>query len=287
MSEGVTLALLAALVFGFLGISFDMAGKRRYVIWDVILWKQIGGLLIGMGALWFTGDTNLVSTPMLGIGIVAALAYVVSLAAYLVASQERELAANWTIGNLSVVLAILASVIWFGDEFTAMRGLGIVLTLASIVSIGGFQGAGQQGSRWRAAMAVAFLLSPVLPVLFRFVPPGSEVLFTVYFHAFSVVTVIAYKLVLREPVRAGGGLMMVSLLAAFSHWTGIMFTMLALAKLANVTKQAGVIVYPITNGLVIPVGVILGVILLKQRISFRTGVGVALGAVSLVFLSLA
>jgi len=284
MIQGVVLALLAAVVLGFLGIAFDLAGKRRYEIWDVILWKQTAGLVIGLVALAL-GDVSWFSGQMTGLGIIAAFAYVVSLAAYLIASQERELAANWTIGNLSVVIAILASVIWFRDEFTAMRGIGILLTLLSIVSIGGFEGAGKQRARWRVAMAVAFLTNPVLPVLFRFVPPGSEVLFTVYFHAFSIFMVLAYKLALRSPIHAGPGMLMVSLFAAVTHWSGIMFTMLALVKVGSVGHQAGVIVYPITNGLVIPVGVILGVILLKYKISVRTGIGVALGASGLVFLT--
>jgi multidrug transporter EmrE-like cation transporter len=75
----------------------------------------------------------------------------------------------------------------------------------------------------------------------------------------------------------------VSLLSAVTHWGGIMLTMLALVKVGRASSQAGVIVYPITNGLVIPLGALLGLLLLKERIRFRTGLGVAFGMAGLVF----
>jgi multidrug transporter EmrE-like cation transporter len=74
--------------------------------------------------------------------------------------------------------------------------------------------------------------------------------------------------------------------AATTHWSGIMLTMLALAAVARVSRQAGLVVYPITNGLVIPLGVILGAFILKQRFSPRSKIGVALGMAAMVLLSM-
>jgi hypothetical protein len=163
----------------------------------------------------------------------------------------------------------------------------VVFTLLSVVAIGGgFQGVEGGGSRWLRAIAIAFFFNSWLVILFRFVPAGSEALFTVYFHGLSIPMLLAYKLV-REPKwyipRALAG---VSLLAAVTHWGGIMLTMLALVQVGRVSSQAGVVVYPITNGLVIPVGVLLGLLLLKQKIQRRTGIGVAFGMAGLVFLFL-
>jgi hypothetical protein len=108
----------------------------------------------------------------------------------------------------------------------------------------------------------------------------------VYFHGLSVPILVAYKL-LREPKwYIPEGLAGVSVLAAVTHWGGIMLTMLALVHVGRVSSQAGVVVYPITNGLVIPLGVLLGLLLLKQKIRLRTGIGVALGMTGLVFLFL-
>jgi hypothetical protein len=61
-----------------------------------------------------------------------------------------------------------------------------------------------------------------------------------------------------------------------------MLTMAALQAVGKVSAQAGVVVYPITNGLVIPVGVILGMLLLKQRLSRATQWGVLSGMAALV-----
>src|SRR5579871_1621656 len=46
------------------------------------------------------------------------------------------------------------------------------------------------------------------------------------------------------------------------------------------------LVYPITNGLVIPVGVLLGVWILKQKIYVRTIAGMGMAVIALVLLSI-
>ena len=45
MTQGILLALGAALVYGFLGVSYDVAAKRNYKIWDVILYMQFTGFV--------------------------------------------------------------------------------------------------------------------------------------------------------------------------------------------------------------------------------------------------
>lgn len=286
MLQGILLALMAALVYGFLGISFEVAGKRRYNVWDVILYKQTFGLIIGL-VVWALGDVAFYNSRLVWLGLIGALSYIVGLAAYLTASRERDIAANWTIVNLSVVLPILVSVVWFHDVFTFVKGVGVFLTLLSVIAIGGsFQGVQAGASRWLRAIAIAFFFNAWLSILFRFVPPGSEALFTVYFHGLSIPILVAYKLVKEPRWQAPRALVGISLIAAVTHWGGIMLTMLALVQVGRVSPQAGVVVYPITNGLVIPVGVLLGLLLLKQKIRLRTGLGVAFGMVGLIFLFL-
>jgi drug/metabolite transporter (DMT)-like permease len=283
MLQGILFALLAALVYGFLGISFEVAGKRRYSVWDVILYKQAFGLLIGLG-VWALGDIPFYDPRLVWLGLIGALSYIVGLAAYLTASRERDIAANWTIVNLSVVIPILVSVVWFHDVFTLAKGVGVLFTLLSIVFIGGsFQDVEGGASRWLRAISIAFFFNCWLMILFRFVPAGSEALFTVYFHGLSIPILVGYKLLKEPQWLVPRGLVAISLLAAVTHWGGIMLTMLALVRVARVSAQAGVIVYPITNGLVIPVGVLLGLLLLKQKIGRRSAIGVGFGMAGLVF----
>ncbi len=123
MLEGILLALLAAVVYGFLGISFEVAGKRHYNVWDVILYKQGFGLLIGLG-VWAFGSVAFYNPRLVWLGLIGAASYIAGLAAYLTASRERDIAANWTIVNLSVVIPILVSVVWFHDVFTLLKGDG-------------------------------------------------------------------------------------------------------------------------------------------------------------------
>ena len=289
MVRGILLALAAATIYGFLGISFEIAAKRHYPIWDVILYKQLTGFIIGLGFAATLG-VSLSNPYLVGLGLIGALAYVVTLAAYLTAARERDIAANWTIVNLSVALPILVSVFWFKDAFTILKAIGVLLTLGSIALIGGggsatSAAAGRQ-LRWLKFISIAFLLNGVLVILFRFVPEGSAALFTVYFYGISFLMVLPYKLYQDASLVPSGGLFAVSAAGAVTHWSGIMLTMAALSIAGRSTEHAGVIVYPITNGLVIPIGVVLGVWLLNQKLASRTAVGVGLGMAALVFLFL-
>jgi drug/metabolite transporter (DMT)-like permease len=290
MTQGILLALLAATIYGFLGISFEIAAKRHYPVWDVIFYKQLTGFVIGLVCALAMG-LPLYEPHLIGLGLLGAVAYVIALAAYLIASRERDIAANWTIVNLSVVVPILISIFWFKDAFTTIKALGVMFTLASIVLIGGGgnrQTAALRGveGRWFRFILIAFLLNGVLVILFRFVPEGLSALFTVYFYGISFLLVLPYKLARRTALVPERNLYLVSALGAVTHWSGIMLTMAALAAVTRVSGQAGVIVYPITNGLVIPIGVLLGVWLLKERLHLRTALGVAMGMAALALLFL-
>jgi drug/metabolite transporter (DMT)-like permease len=289
MVRGILLALAAATIYGFLGISLEIAAKRRYPVWDVVLYKQLTGFVIGLG---FTAALGLplYSPYLIGLGLIGALAYVITLAAYLTASRERDIAANWTIVNLSVALPILVSVFWFKDAFTILKAIGVLLTLVSIALIGG--GASVSAAvtgrqlRWLQFISIAFLLNGVLVILFRFVPEGYSALFTVYFYGLSFLLVLPYKLFQDSKLLPSTGLFAVSAASAVTHWSGIMLTMAALSVAGRESANAGVIIYPITNGLVIPIGVVLGVWFLKQKLATRTAVGVGIGMAALVFLFL-
>ena len=288
MTHGVLLALAAALVYGFLGVCYDIAGKRNYQTWDVILFMQGTGFLIGFAVTLFLG-LPFHNLPLLAMGLVGAATFVGAVACYLQASRERDIAANWTIMNLSVVLPILISVWWFKDAFTFAKGLGVILTLASIVIIGGgFRQtmAKDRASRWFVYIGLAFFLNAWLVVLLRFVPEGYGPLFTAYLYGMGFLLVVGYKLARKQRWATEGALIGISTAVAVTHWSGLMFTMAALVAVGRVSSQAGLVVYPITNGLVIPVAVLLGALLLKQKINFRSGLGVALGMVAMVLLSL-
>jgi len=287
MTHGIMLALAAALVYGFLAVSYDIAAKRHYQIWDVILYMQFTGFLIGLAVTMFLG-LPFYNLRLLSMGLVGAVTFVGGGACYLQASRQRDIAANWTVVNLSVVLPILVSVWWFKDAFSLAKGLGVLFTLASIVLIGGgFQRKAAAGpaSRWFVYISLAFFLNAPLVILLRFVPAGRGPLFTAYLYGIGFLLVLGYKLARNRRWPKEGGLIGISAAVAVTHWSGLTLTMIALVVVGRVSSQAGLVVYPITNGLVIPVAVVLGALLLKQKVSFRSGMGVALGMVAMALLS--
>jgi drug/metabolite transporter (DMT)-like permease len=289
MTHGILLALAAVLVYGFLAVSYDIAAKRHYQIWDVIFYMQFTGLLIGLAVTVFL-RLPFYDLRLLGMGLLGAVTFVGSLACYLQASRQRDIAANWTIANLSVVIPILVSVWWFKDAFSWAKGLGVIFTLASIIVIGGgfpgTSGAGRASrSCWLVYISLSSFLNAWLVVLLRFVPAGRGPLFTAYLYGIGFLLVLGYKLAGDRHWPGGVALMGISAAAAVSHWSGLMLTMAALVAAGRVSSQAGLVVYPITNGLIIPVAVVLGALLLKQKISLRSGTGVVLGMVAMALLS--
>jgi drug/metabolite transporter (DMT)-like permease len=288
MITGVLLALLAALVYGFLGVAFEAAAKRNYATWEFVFWKQIWGTLVIFGALLAMGRLHY-EPKILLLSVIGAVSYVLTCVCYLTASRERDIAANWTIVNLSVLVPLGVSILWFGDKVTVMKIGGALLTLAAIVMVGGKSNLAGMGraSRWQVFILGAFLLNGVLSALFRWVPEDEALLFVGCFYGVSSLLALPFKLGQKAAVaRADRGLLGWSLVGAASHCSGMLLTMAALFTVGKVSAQAGVIVYPITNGFVIPLGVVLGALILKQVIDGRRKLGVALGMAGLVLLSL-
>ena len=40
MTHGIMLALAAAFIYGFFALSYDIAARRHYQIWDILLYMQ-------------------------------------------------------------------------------------------------------------------------------------------------------------------------------------------------------------------------------------------------------
>lgn len=282
--SAIGIALLAACIYGFLGICFQIAGERRMNILNFLFYKQLLGFIFGIVLSLYLGLT-LFQPRMFFLGAVAAASYLITSVAYLKATREREIAASWTVLNLSVALPITSSVLWFGDPFTSVKAVGVILTLLSILFIGGGLTAASWknvNTVWLKWILVAFLFNGWMAVLFRFVPGREGPLFTTYFYGLSFVLIGILYLFKRQFPPLDKALFWVSAGGAVTHWSGIVLTIFALNLMARVSSSPGVVIYPITNGLVIPVGVILGIILLKERPSMNTTTGVMLGMAALV-----
>lgn len=287
MVTGILLALLASLIYGFLGVAFEGAAKRGYATWDFIFWKQLIGTGLIFAAVIALGGP-LLDLAMLQLAAIGAVSYVLTCVCYLNASRERDIAVNWTILNLSVLVPLAVSVLWFHDPFTGLKAVGALIILVAIVVLGGKANLGgrSHASRWALFILGAFLLNGVFSVLFRWVPADRSFLFMAYFYAVSTALALPLKLAFRQPGTPTKGLIPWATAGAASHCAGALLTMAALAAIAKVRADPGVIVYPITNGFVIPLGVVLGAIILHQTIDPRRKLGVAIGVAGLVLLSL-
>lgn len=279
------LAVLAATVYGFLGVAFELAAKREYPKWDFMMYKQLCGTLLGL-AMAVVLRLPFVAPRVLVLALVGAVFYLATLWAYLTASRERDIAANWTILNLSVVVPICLSVLQFHDKFSSSKAAGFGFTVVAIILIGGLGAKKVNFTRkWVQWITVAFFLNGWFVILLRFVPEKLGALFTFYFYGLSTLMTLLYKVVVRENFSRQKGIYWVAALGAVTHWSGIMLTILALYLVGQVSAQAGLIVYPITNGLPIVMGVVIGSFVLRQKITTREKWGIACGGLAMVLLS--
>ncbi len=285
MTEGILLALAAATIYGFLGVAFELAAKRNYPNWDYMFYKQLCGTLLGL-IFTIALKLQLYDRRVFLMAFIGGVCYLATLWAYLTASRERDIAANWTILNLSVAVPVVMSVFWFHDSFTFSKAIGISFTLAAIMLIGGL-GSKRLAftAKWLRWITVAFLLNGWFVILLRFVPTQLGALFTFYFYSLSTLMTIFYKLAVRGKLSRAKGIFWVAALGATTHWSGVMLTIIALNAVGRASAQAGLVVYPITNGLPIVAGVVIGGLLLKQKVTRRSAWGIACGSVAMIFLS--
>ena len=286
MIQGIPLAVLAATIYGFLGLAFEVAAKRSYPTWDFIVYKQFFGSLLGL-AVVSALRLSLYNATVLKLAFVGAVFYVATCLAYLNASREREIAANWTLLNLSVIVPVLLSILVFHDKLSWSKVLGFGFTLAAIVLIGGFGSERIFSRQWILWIAAAFLLNGWFVILLRFVPENLGALFTLYFYGLSTLLALGYKVFSRQSLRFPRGIQWVAAYGAAAHWSGIMLTIVALYFVGRAGGQAGLVVYPITNGLTIVMGVGIGSLLLHQNVSRHEKWGMACGVLAMACLSLA
>src|SRR3984957_4569507 len=286
MFKGLLLASVATVASGFLGVVYEMTGKKRYNIFEFMVYIQGFGLLFGL-ALNLALRLPLLDKRIFLLACMGSVTYIIPLVTYLKAARERDIGANWSILHLSVALPVIFSIFYFHDRFTTLKGIGLALVAVSVVVIGGVSKkrvAEKLSLGWALYISIAFLMNGWAAVIFRFVPKKSAPLFTVYFYALTFLAVLVRKIFVRGwPPSA---LVLTGLAGAASQWTGTVMTILSLDIVSKVNPQAGLIVYPIANGLGTPVGVLLGALLLHQHISGRAWFGIACGLAALLCLTL-
>ncbi len=287
MVSGLLIALAAAVANGFLAVVYEIGGKKKYNVFEFVLYMQGIGFTFGL-ALSLKRGLPLFNPAMISLGLITSVLYIVAVSSYLMATRERNIGASWTVLNLSLALPVAVSLIYFRDKLDLAKGLGFLGVVAAMTVIGSgseAEGATRGGlnSRWAWWIMLAFATNGCTLTIFRFVPATSAPLFTLYFFGLSSLIVLFRKLFIRSAPPPG--LLWLCLAGAASMWTGISLTILALSIVGHVSSNAGVVVYPISNGLAIPIGVLLGSLLLRQQISRRAWIGVALGAFSLICLA--
>jgi drug/metabolite transporter (DMT)-like permease len=185
MTQGILFALAAAFLYGVLGVMYELAAKRNYESLLFILWVQCWGTIIGL-FLVLLRKVPLFSPRILEISLLGTSCYLMGLWSYLTASRERNIAANWTVLNLSVAVPITASVLWFHDTLTFSKVVGILFTLAAVVLVGEIGVKRIEYTRkWLRYILIALLLNGISITLFRFIPKALADLYILYLFGLS------------------------------------------------------------------------------------------------------
>lgn len=76
------------------------------------------------------------STFIIGLGIALGLAGFVNVSVFRIAVTKGNISTSWTIANLSLVIPVMASVLFWHEKFTVKHFLGLVLVIVAILLIG-------------------------------------------------------------------------------------------------------------------------------------------------------
>jgi uncharacterized membrane protein len=230
MVKGLLIAAVATIASGFLGVIYEITGKKRYNIFEFMIYIQGFGLLFGL-ALTVALHLPLLDRRLFFLACVGSVTYLITLGAYLMATRERDIGANWSILHLSVAVPVVFSIVYFHDRFTTMKGIGLALVVVAVVVIGGGskkRSAEKLSLSWAMYITVAFLMNGWAAVIFRFVPKKSAPLFTLYFYGLTFFAVLSRKLFVRGWPTPG--LMLAGLGGAAAQWTGVVMTIIALGR---------------------------------------------------------
>ena len=256
------------------------------------------------GSLFFTGlDPELFSVLITVVPfiLVMAAAGIINQAAMLAASRSMTLGPSspaWAILQSSMVLPFLYSLLFWGERAGAFQIIGLPLTLAAIVLLSGWSiGMGKAAqadpnysagySRWLVMVALAFILNGIQQIFFLIpshVPAWREVYSARVFigQAASTLFFLVLFLFSRQKITRG------HVLVALPLTCCVIFGQLVFLLGADILAEGGLsgIAFPFVVVGIILVFTLYSRFVLKDEVTAKQWIGVVVGVLGILLLSL-
>jgi drug/metabolite transporter (DMT)-like permease len=282
----MALVMLAALSMALLFLLFKAFDRRRVPLLPAIVINYFTACAWGVGITrpWETGIPQQLLLPALGLGVLfIAIFYLTGLSA-----QRAGVAATSVASKMSLVLTVLFAVVVFGDRPSVLGWLGIALALVAVPLASFTKGAPGARGVWLLPLML-FLGNAAIDIGLNGVQrelltPPTEALFPTLVFAVAgsigIVAIIAQRALpsFADPRAIIGGALLGSI-----NYASLFFILGALARSGYAPSS----LFPLMNIGVILFSTALGLIVLRDRISLKQWMGIALGVIALALIVLA
>jgi drug/metabolite transporter (DMT)-like permease len=279
----MVLILAAAFCMALLFLLFKVFHRRGVPLLPTIVINYFVALACGtaVAPAWEAGDLGHLVTPALVLGILfIALFYLTGLS-----TQRAGVAATSVASKMSLVLTVLAAVVFYDETPGLLGWSGIALALAGVVLASWTRGTNDVRGSWLLPL-VLFLGNAAIDIVLNHtqrihLKPGTEAVFpTLVFGVAGVFGLLRLLVsservqLVRPPVLLGG------LVLGSVNYASLYFVVGALAR----SGLAASSVFPLMNIGVILFGTAASMLIFRERLSRIQWIGVGCAVLAMVLI---
>lgn len=242
-----------------------------------------------VSAVWFVGLLSIrnihirLSPIVIGFGVLYGIVQAFFLYFKMQAMANGPVSVTTLIGTCSFVLSTVSGILIWSERITALQGVGLCLLMCSVLlCVNTGNSAEKKASlKWIFYCAGFFLASASVGIVFKFFSKSNSGNATDMMIVTSFVMTVAF-LILGKPLSNCSGMGIAKRDLIFALLCGIVSCAYNRTNIYLTGALPSIIFFPVFNGGVIFLSLLVGVILFKEKLSKKQLFGFALGMISLL-----
>jgi len=278
--------LLCLLATGKVTVQGFFAKKSVKTLSDGVFFN---GMVFLCAALIFLPSAFSASWQTILFGGIFGTLTVVFQATYIKAMSAGKASMAVMIVNLSMVIPILVSVLFYGEPFPVTHIIGVCLTIAAVVISTRTRGGEQKGNTWLWLSLIASFLSGMLSVTQKVYTKVTEAQ-SLAFTAWTYIIAFLLSAIVYLTMKAGGQpkTFRLNLKAAGSALaTGAFLGVVMYFMTYAIATVNGAILFPSYYGGCLVMSTLSGLLILKEKLKPNQIVGISVGVIAIILLNLA
>ncbi|MDF2447594.1 MAG: Integral rane protein [Bacteroidota bacterium] len=283
--------LLSVLVSTLFGISFKVISNKGINSFQAIIVNYvIAGSLGFLTTQSSVTPVTVSSEPFFPLAVFLGIIFISSLFVIAETTSRQGISVAQVANRMSVVIPICIAVLFYGDQISLSKIIGIVLAVVAVYLVSHKETLGQQKDKfWWLFPLIIFVCSGIIDSSInyaqRFLVNDTNFdafLSTIFSTAFIFgFIVLVYQLTVKKEKFQVKAIPAGIILGTINFGT-MYFIMLALSS--NVMEPS--VLFPINNLSILTLSTIISVLVFKEKLSFRNWVGIGLSLLAILILGL-